>query len=176
MTDETSKVLEADLYAAMERIRDAARRPEELRRALKQALAELFAWREHELRVYRRRTGMNARDMMTADTELGALVEGLLLWRIVAQHHPEQLVELREYGLYPGERTFPSPWLYPGSNLCIVDMAGAPERVTSDGSARAGAFREHVAGRPLLPLLDGAALALRRLNAESLKAEDHPGQ
>ncbi len=152
----------SDYLAAMVRLRDAANDLDERRRALSALMGELYVWREFERKCYAARHDLNERkfkhlgDLTQAS---GDLVEALVLWRDVATHHSEQLVELREYAVFPGEDVYPSEWLCAGRNLCIVSYDEAPRRVLDDMDRR-DYFRNHVAGKPLLPLLARASAAL----------------
>lgn len=155
--------LRGDLLAAMRRLSDSGDDLDERRRALSDVMGHLYSRREFECRDYGARHGSNRlRDLGDLTPHHGDLIEALILWRHVAIHHPEQLVELRAYGLYPGEDIYPSEWLYTGENLCIVRYDEAPRRVTGD-KPRRDYFREHIAGKPLLPLLARASAALDQI-------------
>ncbi|REC96793.1 hypothetical protein DEU35_3273 [Microbacterium sp. AG157] len=84
----------------------------------------------------------------------GELLEGLILWRDIAEHHPEQLVELRHYPLVPSPDLTTSAHLYTGHNLCIVRAEEEPQRISEERRPRREVFRDRVAGKPLLPIVE----------------------
>lgn len=159
---------ETDTLSAIQRLQDAdaAQDRDELRRALAATLGELNRWRNYEAKVYSERTGTRTKHLRAVNTS-GELLEGLLLWRDVVDHHPEQLVDLRAYDLVPSDNQFPSDDLFPGANLSIAEYTEAPSRVTVDerDEARREAFRARVAGQPLFPILTECVAFLSRLNA-----------
>ncbi|WP_147915208.1 hypothetical protein [Ruania zhangjianzhongii] len=157
--------LAGDLRAAMTRVAASSQNRDELRRALVETLSHLFAWREYEKREFTSRTGQRIQGLADTDAEHGLWVEALLLWRIVAEHHPEQLVELRVAPLFLGRRTFLSEWLYLGANLCLVNWDEIPERIRTDRTPRSIFFRDWLAGQPILPAFGIAARCLESVNA-----------
>ena len=158
--EETRARLRSDLRSGMDLLAASGDDREERRRALKLILSDLYSWREFECRKYGERRGVSRLKHLGGLADGGGdLVEGIVLWRDVAAHHPEQLVELRPLLLYPGEDLFPNEWLFSGENLCIVPFDEAPPRVRND-KTRSDTFRDRIAGRPLLPLLDQASTIL----------------
>jgi hypothetical protein len=156
--------LAGDLDAAMRRVAAWSKNRDELRRALVETLSHLYAWREYEKRVFMSRTGKSIKGLAGTGAEHGLWVEALLLWRIVAEHHPEQLVELRVVPLFPGPRTFLSEWLFLGANLCLVNWDEIPERIRMSRTPQSEFFRDQLAGQPILPAFGVAARCLKSVN------------
>lgn len=157
---------QVDTEAAIDRLRaaDHAGDRDEIRRALAATLGELYRWRVFECAVYSERTGAATRHLGDVGPD-GELLEGLILWRDVVEHHPEQLVDLREYDLLPGDDLFPSDDLFPGTNLSIAAADEEPQRITQERRPRREVFRSRIAGRPLLPILTECVAFLSSVNS-----------
>lgn len=123
---------------------------DEVRRAMRDLFANLYAWRELEVH----HLGKAEYRAQASQSVGGRTAEALNVLRAVDQHHLDQLVVPKRMPLYPGEGLYPSEFLYPGSNLCFVEMRDLPARV--HGDSQADQVETYLAGMPVLPAADRA--------------------
>jgi hypothetical protein len=162
---EVRRERESDAVAAIDRLlaADETRDRDELRRALAATLGEFYRWRVFECGEYSQRTGTVTKHLGGVSQD-GELLEGLILWRDIVEHHPEQLVDLREYDIFPSDDLFPSDGLFPGANLSIAASDEEPQRIADDKHSRREVFRTRIAGQPLFPILSACVTFLSSVN------------
>ncbi|WP_063065934.1 hypothetical protein [Nocardia violaceofusca] len=143
-------VLIDDIDAAIDRVRRAST-PEEQRRAVKNALDELYSLRTYReaahddklKKAYHRRSGA---------THAGQIAEGLSLVRGAKAHDALKDVDPRPRMLYPSANLFPGENTYPGRQLIwrdAVEMGG----LGLGKDKRRPYYDSVVAGQPALETL-----------------------
>jgi hypothetical protein len=152
--DETRELLDADTAAAITRL-DAAEDRHEMRRALRELLATLHSWREHEARVAGMRHFWQAPD--------GVRIERLIIWRIVDAHYVSSLIDLERHELLSGPDLLPGPYVFTGNQAHFRRLADQEIQTLADERWRE--HYPHLSGRSVGTLARDAAEFLRTVNA-----------
>lgn len=138
-----------DIDAAIERVRRAAT-PEEMRRAVKNALDELYSLRTHREgstkplnKAYYRRAEV---------VRAGQVAEGLSLVRGTKAHDALKDVDPCVQLLYPGGNLFPGENTFPGPQLVWLKPEDMVDPL-SDSQPRRAFYEDVVAGQPVMETL-----------------------
>lgn len=151
--DETRQLLDADTAAAITRL-DAAEDRHEMRRAMRDLLANLHSWREHEARA----AGLS-HFWKVSD---GVRIERLMIWRIVDAHYAASLIELERHELLTGPDLLTGPHVLTGNQAHFRRLTD--EQIQALTKER---WREHypyLSGRSVGTLARDAAEFLRSVH------------
>lgn len=143
-------VLDGDLEAAVRRI-EGAEDPDELRRALRDILANLHSWREHV------RRGRN----LAADGDGGRVLEALISWRVVDSHYVADLLALEHHHVVPMETLAPGEHLILGRQACFRVLAD--DEIDKLAQKRWRDAYPILNGQPVAHLVRTAAMYLRQI-------------
>lgn len=147
----------SDFDAAFERLRVAFGDEDEQRRAWLEAINHTYRLREH------RKPGCGRAkeefESHARESSGGKVTEGVVVVRNIATHILAQSGNPRAKGLYPSEKQFPSPYLYPGhGNMFWLDIHEFDQDAAKAVKERDGCkcYEHNVAGFLVLDTLVAA--------------------